>query len=438
VTAEPVLRRVLGVRDGLAITVGIVIGVGILRTPGLIAGYLGSPWIILAMWTAGGVVAGLSTLVLAEMAAALPAAGGKYVYAHAAWGPTMGFVAGWSELLVTRGFSGAAKAVVIAEYTRMLVGRGSVPVLALAVVLAFFVVHLRGLRSGVVVQNVTTAIKVLVIVAIAAAALWGGDMVGFGATAAGAASGAGLLSFALAYQAVAFAYYGWEDAAKMAEEVRDPGRTLPRILLGGAAAVAVLYVLMNVSFLAALTPARMAQSDLVARDAIAGVFGDTAGTVVLVASLLILVSSLNVNFLGMPRVAYGLATSRLAFARFAAVSRAGTPRPALVFITVWIGALALTGAFQFLLNFMMMVAISVDAMVLLGYFRLRSARPDLARPFRVPGAPWVPALTVALYVAILAIMVGTQPGLALGGGAMLAGLVAAGWLTARRPKSDRV
>jgi basic amino acid/polyamine antiporter, APA family len=433
-----VLHRVLRVRDGLAVTVGIVIGVGILRTPGLIAGYLGSPWLMLAMWAAGGVVAGLSTLVLAEMAAALPAAGGKYVYAHAAWGPTMGFVAGWSELLVTRGFSGAAKAVVIAEYTQMLFGRGSVPILALAVVAAFFVVHLRGLRTGVLVQNVTTLVKVIVIVAIAGAAIWGGDMAGFGSDARTAGvSGVSLLSFALAYQAVAFAYYGWEDAAKMAEEVRDPGRTLPKILLGGAAAVAVLYLAMNASFLAALTPARMAQSDLVARDAIASVFGGTAGTVVVVASLLILISSLNVNFLGLPRVAYGLATDGLAFARFADVSRTGTPRWALLFISIWIGALALTGAFEFLLNFMMMVAISVDTMVLIGYFRLRSRRPDLVRPFRVPAAPWVPGVTVALYVAILAIMVGTQPRLALGGGAMIGGLVAAGWLTARSAPGRR-
>ena len=99
------LHRVLGIRDGMAVTVGIVIGAGILRTPGIIAGHLGNPWIILAAWFFGGVVVALSTLVLAEMAAALPEAGGKYVYARHAWGDTMGFLAGWSELLVSRGFS---------------------------------------------------------------------------------------------------------------------------------------------------------------------------------------------------------------------------------------------------------------------------------------------------------------------------------------------
>ncbi|MGD8322677.1 MAG: APC family permease [Gemmatimonadota bacterium] len=433
--APHTLRRVLRIRDGMAVTVGIVIGAGILRTPGLIAGYLGDPWLILSVWVLGGIVAGLSTLVLSEMAAALPEAGGKYVYARHAWGPTMGFLAGWSELLVTRGFSGASKAVVIAEYVRILAGgRGSVPILAACVVLAFFFLHTRGLKASTVFQNVTTAVKVLIILLIAAAGIWAGDASGFaGGGVASLTSGhAGLLGFALAYQSVSFAYYGWEDAAKMAEEVKDPGRALPRILLGGSLAVMILYLLMNVSFLAALSPADMAGSELVAADAIAKVFGNAAGTLVVVASLLILLSSANVNFLGLPRVAYGLSRDGLAFRAWSRVDERSTPRNALVFISLWIGVLALSGAFELLIRFMMMVAISVDTMVLLGYFRLRKTRPDLARPFRVPGHPWIPGLTIVLYVAILAILVGTQPVLAVGGGAMIAGLTVAGWLVSRR------
>jgi APA family basic amino acid/polyamine antiporter len=428
------LHRVLRIRDGLAVTVGIVIGAGILRTPGLIAGYLGNPWLILAVWILGGVVVALSTLMLGEMAAALPAAGGKYVYARQAWGPQMGFVAGWSELLVTRGFSGASKAVVIAEYIRILAGgRGSLPILSLAVCLAFFVLHTRGLKTSTLFQNVTTAIKVLVILLIAAAGIWAGDMVGFDSapfTMTGPT--AGLLAFALAYQSISFAYYGWEDAAKMAEEVKDPGRALPKILVGGSLAVMVLYLLMNVAFLAALTPEEMAGSELVAQDAIAAVFGSAAGTVVVLASLLILVSSLNVNFLGLPRVAYGLARDGLAPEGFTRVDERGTPRNALYFIAAWIAALALTGAFELLIRFMMTVAITVDTMVLLGYFRLRAARPDLDRPFRMPGHPWLPGLTISLYVAILAIIVGTQPQLALGAGGMLGAMLLAGWWTARQ------
>ena len=434
---RPRLARSLRLGDGLAVTVGIVIGAGILRTPGLIAGYLADPWIILGVWILGGVVAALSTLVLSEMAAALPHAGGKYVYAREAWGPVMGFTAGWSELLVTRGFSGAAKAVVIAEYLVLLTGRGSIRLLAGGVILAFAILHFMGLRAGTLFQNVTTAIKVLVILGIAAAGLAAGDPSSF-TEASGSIAGVSptLLGFALAYQAVAFAYYGWEDASKMSEEMKEPGRTLPRVLLGGVAAVAVLYLLINVAFLFALSPAEMAGSELVAKDAIAEVFGGAAGKVVLVASLLILVSSANVNFLGLPRVAFGLARDGLAPKAFSKVNARGTPAHALTFISLVILALALTGALEFLINFMMLVAISVDTMVLLGYFRLRALRPDLERPFRVPGHPWIPALTVVLYVAILAILVGTQPELALGGALMIGGLVLTGWLTSRARGDD--
>ena len=428
------LQRVLRIRDGMAVTIGMIIGAGILRTPGLIAGYLGDPWLILGLWFFGGVVVALSTLVLAEMSAALPEAGGKYVYARHAWGDTMGFVTGWSELLVSRGFSGAAKAVAIAEYVRILAGnRGNIQIIALAVCVGFFFLHTRGLKASSQFQNITTVIKVFIVVAIAAAGIAAGDFIGF-QPALTEASGptAGLLGFALAYQSISFAYYGWEDAAKMAEEVKDPGTALPKILVGGALAVMVLYLLMNVAFLAVLTPAEMAADpELIAALTISTVFGDAAGTAVTAAALIILVSSLNVNFLGLPRVAYGLAQHGLSPQIFTEVDDRGTPRKALYFISAWIGFLALSGAFEFLIRFMMTVAIAVDTMVLLGYFKLRAQRPDLARPFVMPGHPWLPAITIALYIAILAILIGTQPGLALGAGAMLAAILIGGIATTR-------
>lgn len=428
------LLRILRVRDGLAVTVGIVIGVGILRTPGLIAGYLGNPAAMLGVWIFGGIVVALSTLVLAEMAAALPQAGGKYVYAREAYGPHVGFVVGWSELLVTRGFSGAAKAVVIAEYLVLLMGRGSVPVLAGTVVLAFFFLHSGGLRVGRDFQNLSTLLKILFILAIGTAGVLGGDGRGFLTSMEISPEFGGLLGFALAYQAIAFTYYGWEEPAKLAEETKDPGRSLPRILVGGAVAVAILYLLMNLAFLSALTPEEMAGSQLVAADALQATFGGAAGTFVTVASLVILLSSLNVQFLGMPRVTLGLAREGMAPGGFTRVSRQGTPQPALVFITGILLALALTGAFEFLVRFMMAVAFAVDLVVLAGIFQLRKKRPDLHRPLKVPAYPLLPAVTVLLYVLVLGTIVGTQPVLGLGAAAMLGILALASWITLRSSK----
>lgn len=438
-SSQPQLKRVLRVRDGLAVTVGIVIGAGILGTPGLIAAQLQDPVIILGMWFFGGIVAGLSTLVLAEMAAAFPEAGGKYVFARHAWGDTMGFVAGWSEVIVTRGFSGASKAVLISTYIFLLIGDSAgapegpwVGIVALSVVLAYFLLHTRGLKASTTFQNVTTAIKVVIILAIAAVGIVGGNASGIGTGSMVSGEAVGLLGYALAYQSISFAYYGWEDAAKMSEEVVEPGTALPKILLGGAVSVMVLYLLINVSYLVALTPAEMAESDLdVAVRATATVFGDGAATMVLVASLLILISSANVNFLGLPRVAYGLARHGLAPRALGQVDARGTPRNALYVISAWIGLLALSGSFSLLIRFMMTVAITVDTMVLLGYFRLRATRPELERPFRMPGHPVLPAITIALYIAILVIIVWTQPQLALGAGLMLLAMLVAGIITTR-------
>jgi APA family basic amino acid/polyamine antiporter len=425
------LLRILRVRDGLAVTVGIVIGVGILRTPGLIAGYLGSPWAMLGVWLFGGVVVALSTLVLAEMAAALPLAGGKYVYAREAYGPQMGFVVGWSELLVTRAFSGAAKAVVIAEYIVLLTGRGSVPILAGTVLLAFFFLHSGGLKIGRDFQNLSTLAKVAFLLAIGAAGVLGGDGRGFLASMEVAPEYAGLLGFALAYQSISFTYYGWEEPAKLAEETRNPGRSLPFILLGGAAAVAILYLLINLAFLSALTPEEMAGSQLVAADALHATFGGAAGTFVTVASLVILLSSLNVQFLGMPRVALGLAREGLAPSRFLQVGAKGTPHWGLAFTAVILFALAVTGAFEFLIRFMMTVAFAVDILVLGGIFVLRRRQPDLPRPLKVPLYPWLPAITLLLYFLVLLTIVWTQPDLGLGAAVMLGSLAVLGWIVTR-------
>lgn len=299
-------------------------------------------------------------------------------------------------------------------------------------IVGFALVHLGGLRVGTRVQNVTTAAKLAVLAGIAAAGLWAGDGRGFTTAGSVEAGSIGLLGFALAYQAVAFAYYGWEDAAKLAEETRDPGRALPRILLGGAAAVAVVYLLINLAFLSALTPAEMAGSPLVAQDAIVGVFGDAAGNAVVLAGVLILLSSLNVNFLGVPRVAFGLGRDGLAPRAFTRVTPRGTPRAGLLFLTAVLLGLALTGAFEWLIRFMMLVAIMVDLMVFLAFVRLRRVRPDLSRPLRVPGHPWVAGLTIALHALVLAIIVVTQPGLALGGAGMVAVLALLGVRVARR------
>jgi len=425
------LKRILGVGDGLAVVVGLVIGLGILRTPGLIAGYIGDPNLILLAWMAGGIIALGSAMVFSEMAAMHPEAGGKFAYARHAFGPVGGFVAGWSEVIVTRGFSAASKAIVIGEYLILLTGWGVIRAWAAAVVIGFFLVHLMGLQVGRAFQNVVTALKVMLIVVIIGVGLLWGNGASWEPGETITPERGLLLGFALAYLSISFTYYGWDDAVKLAEEIREPEKKLPQILVFGAVGVAGLYLAINVAFLSALTVGEMAGSPLVAADAVGVAFGEAGRTFITVTALVILISSLNVNFLGVPRVAYGMASKGLAPKSFLGVTKGGTPLGGLLLITGLIFVLAMTRSFEFLIRFMMFVAITIDAGILIALFRLRRTQPDQSRPFRVPGYPWMPALMVVLYVLILVLVVATQPELALGGTALVFALLIAGALWAR-------
>jgi APA family basic amino acid/polyamine antiporter len=422
------LKRILGVGDGLAVVVGLVIGVGILRTPGLIAGYIGDPVLILLAWTTGGVVALGSAMVFSEMAAMYPEAGGKFAYARHAFGPVGGFVAGWSEVIVTRGFSAASKAIVIGEYLSLLTGWTAIRTWAAAIILGFFLVHLMGLQVGRTFQNVVTAIKVMLIVVIIGVGLLLGTGASWEPGTTMTSERGLLLGFALAYLSISFTYYGWDDAVKLAEEIKQPEKKLPRILVFGAIGVAGLYLAINIAFLSALTIDQMAGSPLVAADAVAVAFGEAGRTFITVTALVILISSLNVNFLGVPRVAYGLAHKGLAPQSFLGVTRGGTPLGGLLLITGLVFILAMTRSFEFLIRFMMFVAIAIDAGILVALFRLRRTHPAQPRPFQVPGYPWMPAIMVLLYILILALVAATQPELALGGTSLILGLLLAGAL----------
>lgn len=422
------LRRILGIGDGLAVVVGLVIGVGILRTPGLIAGYIGNPTLILLAWTTGGVVALGSAMVFSEMAAMYPEAGGKFAYARHSFGPTGGFVAGWSEVIVTRGFSAASKAIVIGEYLNLLTGWGAIRAWAAAVILGFFLVHLMGLQVGRTFQNIVTALKVVLIVVIIGVGLVLGTGASWEPSTTMTLERGLLLGFALAYLSISFTYYGWDDAVKLAEEIKQPEKKLPRILIFGAIGVAGLYLAINVAFLSALTVDEMAGSPLVAADVVAVAFGEAGRTFITVTALVILISSLNVNFLGVPRVAYGLARKGLAPRSFLGVTKGGTPLGGLLLITGLVFILAMTRSFELLIQFMMFVAITIDAGILIALFRLRRTQPAQPRPFLVPGYPWMPAVMVLLYILILALVTVTQPELALGGTSLILGLLLAGVL----------
>ncbi len=425
------LLRILGFWDGLAVAVGVIIGSGILRTPGIVAGQLGRPAAIFVVWILAGLLSLGSALALAELVALLPRVGGKYVYAREAFGPLAGFVTGWSELL-TRGMGAAAKTVVMAEYVVRLAGGGSTRVLAPLVALGFALLHWFGLRPVRAFQNAATAAKVAILLGVTALAFALGPGFDWEAPAAAPITALGwLAAFALALQLVTFTYYGYDEALKIAEEIRDPQRNLPRVLAFGILIAAAIYLAMNAAFLYVLSPAEMAGSPLVAADVAARLVGSAGDALITIAALLVLVSSLNVNFLSLPRVGLALAQDGLAFRPMARVSREGAPRAALLVSTAIVLAVAPLGSFQSLILVIMWIVLAVDGLVILGLFRLRRAHPEWPRPFRVPFYPALPALILVVYAALLVGVTISYPGLSAVAATVLGVLGLVGWLRVR-------
>lgn len=389
--------------------VGIMIGSGIFRTPGEVARYLGRPWLTFVAWLLGGVLAFLGALCFAELATRHPKAGGKYVYAREAFGRRAGFVVGWVEGLAIYTAAIAAIGVAAAEFTARIAGwpAGWTRWIAAVLVAAFTGINLLGINSGRWVQNVVTAAKVLALAAVVVVAFAAGNGAGWHGVLPGAPVGVALFgALAVASQSVIWSYYGYCDVAKIAEEVVDPGRTLPRVLLLGIGITIGLYLLLNAAFLHVLPFVQIAGAVLVASDVAAAIV-PRADLVITILALLVVLASLNGNVIVTPRVVFGLSREGLGPRRFAAVNAGGTPWAAMLAVGVVSIALAATGTFVDLLAIAIALILLIDSVVIGALFVLRARQPEA--PFRVPLYPLVPAAFIMVNAALLVGSAMTQP-----------------------------
>ena len=424
------LKKSLRLVDGLAMVVGITVGSGIFRTPGLVAARLGRPGLTFVAWILGAGLALLGALCFAELTTRLPQAGGKYVYIREAFGRRGAFVVGVMESLAINGAAIAAIGVAAAEFLIRLAGWS--PALAQAVgagfVALFTAINLLGVQSGRWVQNVVTAAKILALGGVVVIAFARGTGAGWHGALAEAPHGWAVWgALAAASPAVIWTYYGYPDLAKIAEEVVDPGRTLPRLFLGGLAIVATLYLLLNAAFLQVLPIAQIAASKLVAADVATAILGASGGAVVAALALLVVLASLNGNVFVTPRVLFGLARDRLAPARLAEVNAGGTPWVAMLLVGAVAIALATTGTFEWLIGLAIVWILVIDGWAVLALFRLRRREP--IAPFRVPLYPWVPLALFAVYGALFVGTAVAQPMLIVEAVAVLVGAYGLSWAT---------
>ena len=421
------LTRQLGLFDAAMILCGIVIGSGIFTSTGLMAAYLPSPgWILLA-WLGGGLLTLAGALTFAELGAAMPRAGGHYVYLNEAYGPMWGFLCGWILFLVYMSGGIAALAAAFSEYLggfwpaastgRQLfaldlmpgsgqvlwrVSAGQLVAAGSIVVLSF--VNWLGVREGKLVQNVLTVIKiaVLAVIVVLGFSVAGGR--GFDPVWQPAGMGFGqiLMAFGVALVAVSWAFDGWNNVNFAAGEIRDPSKNLPRALLLGTAGVTLLYVLVNLVYFLGLPLADMTGEVRVAELAATALFGGKAGVILGVAVMISILGSLNGSILTGPRIYFAMARDGLFFRQAGRIHpRNRTPGRAIVLQAVWACLLALTGTFAQLFTFVMFVSISFWIAAAGAVFVLRRKRPDLPRPYKVPGYPVVPALFMVAAAGIL-------------------------------------
>lgn len=403
------LLRVLGLGFGVAVGVGSMIGAGILRTPGDIAARLPTPALFLGVWVLGAAYALLGANALAELGAMMPKSGGQYVYARRAFGEYAAFVVGWNDWLSTCG-SVAAVALIFGASTGALVpalvGYDAVTGVALMAIIAGYL--LLGVREGDRGQRLTSLLKAAALAALVIACfIWairsGGPGVGPEVIAP---RGLGLLAaLVVALQAVIYSYDGWNGPIYFSEEVQDPGRDLPRALFGGVLTVMVVYLMVNVAFLAVLPMGVLARSDMAAASAAGRVFGERGSTVVHVLVLLALPSAIVANLLMVSRVSFGLARDGAAPRMLTRVNRGGTPSAALIASAVACALFALTGAFQRVIAICAFLFVATYAVSFTALFVLRAREPDTPRPYRAWMHPWTTALALAGSLAFLGGMV---------------------------------
>ena len=416
----PALERRLGPLDASAIVISNVIGGGIFFVPVLVAQMVPQGAAMLWVWVAGGALAFVGAMAYAELAALRPQAGGEYIYLREAFGPLVAFLTGWTSFVA--GFSGAiaASALALADYVGRFVpaAASSTPILtlplpflplivspksivALSVIASLSAIHIRGLGPGRLVQNVLAGAKAAALVAIVAL----GFAIGTGDTttivAAGPVSASGML---LALVPVMFTYSGWNAAAYVAEEVRDPGRNVPLALGLGTMAVVVIYVALNALYLYALPVAQLAAlpGGRLLDVAAERLFGAGTANLLALFTIVSISASISAMTLAGPRVYYAMACDGLFLPQAAAVHpKFRTPVAAILAQGVWSAVLVSCGTLSQLVSYTGFAVVLFAAIAVTSVFVLRRRAPNAPRPFHAWGYPWAPAVFVLASIAMV-------------------------------------
>ncbi|MGI2325406.1 MULTISPECIES: APC family permease [Methylococcus] len=414
------LRRVLGWTSAGAIMAGSVIGTAIFLVPSTIVRELDSVGWTFFVWVLGGLLSLGGALSYAELGAAFPEAGGEYAFLRRAYGPLWGFLFGWQQVVIGKTGSIATIATGFALFLGFFVdglqrewlhlswgevgwGVTGLQFVAMTAVASFSLINCFGVGRGGAVQSFLTVLKVAAIVALAVLVLGaGGGSWDHFRQAPEHPAWTGWGAFAAALAAVLWAYDGWNNLTLVGSEIRDPDRTIPKVFLLGLLGVMGVYLLANLAYFYALPPEALKRSERVAQDVAQLVFGDFGGAAITAAAVVSTLAALNGSILSGARVSYAMARDGLFFsplARLHPVHR--TPVNALIVQASFASFLILLfgqdrAGFDRLFNYAVFGLWAFYGITALAVIVLRRTSPEVVRPYRVAGYPWVPLIFFAV------------------------------------------
>jgi APA family basic amino acid/polyamine antiporter len=414
-TANNGLVRKLGLYSVIAIIIADMVGTGIFTTSGLVMENLGNPITMIILWIVGGFIALAGAFCYAELSAAMPYAGGEYLFLSRLFHPILGFLSGWVSFIV--GFSApiAATSIGIGDYllqafpgiadTGYFMGiSGSFIIrkgIAILVILFFALIHIRGIKPGAKIHNGFTLLKIALIVGIILIGftLGNGNMNHFTSAQSTVFDIKGLKSIGLSVMWIMFAYTGWNAAAYIGSEVKNPGKNLPKSLLVGTTLVIVIYVLLNLLFVYALSPQEMAGEISIGGLAVKSLFTDTAGRIFSLLVAIGLLSSISSLIILGPRIYYAMAREGNFFPFAARVhKKTGVPHWSIIIQVVLAILIALTGTFDEILTYMGFALGIFPILAAFGIFALRRQKKET---YRMPLYPALPVFFILANVGIL-------------------------------------
>lgn len=424
---EPRLAERLSLSTAIAVVIGSIIGSGIFLVPQKIALTLGDAGWIITVWIFGGLLSLAGALTSAEIAGMIPEAGGQYVFFREIYNEFAAFLYGWTTFIVYQTGSIAAIAVAFAKYLGFFFPRlGAwnlnlgffvmpeigVKLVAICAILFVASVNYFGVQFGGFVQKIFTLLKVAALAGIVAACFI------FGTRAAhlytpfyGTYHGASLLgAFGIALVSVLWAYDGWNSVTYLAGEVKNAQKNIPIALIAGTISVIVIYVLANLAYMYVLSVPQVAESKLVASDAISTFFGRNGAALIAVAVMISTFGTVNATSMTTARVYFAMAKDKLFFRKIASVHpKYQTPHVSLVVQGIWASLLTLTGTYDQLFTYVIFASWLFYALGTFGIFVLRKKRPDAPRPYRTIGYPFVPMIFVVVSIWFVYNTIATDP-----------------------------